>query len=142
MTESRDALPGSAALQGLMDDLDKMLGNLHDTQRRMMSLSGVGWSDDRMVKAEVGPRGQLTGLQIDPRALRRPDARALEASVLAAVAAAVRQVVEQTQETVLGEMAPDLAELRAQSPVDETDPLAQMLRTDAEIMAERRRTGG
>jgi hypothetical protein len=129
-------LPSETALQGLMDELDKTLGNLPDTQQRLMSLTGVAWSDDGLIKAEVGPRGQLVDLQIDPRVFRRPDAQALRDSILAAVNAAIQQVLAQTQEIMFGQLPPEVAELRAQFQPDGSDPIAQMLRTDAEIIGE------
>lgn len=129
-------LPSEAALQGLMDELDKTLGNLPDTQQRLLSLTGVAWSDDGLVKAEVGPRGQLVDLAIDPRVFRRPDAQALRDSILAAVTSAIEQVMAQTQEIMFGQLPPEVAELRAQFQPDGDDPIAQMLRTDAEILAE------
>jgi DNA-binding protein YbaB len=131
-------VPSDAVLRGLMDELDKTLENLPDTQRRLMSLSGVGWSEDGLVKAVVGPRGQLVDLEIDPRVFRRPDAQALRSSILAATTAAIRRVSEQTQEIMFGQVPPELAELRAQFQPEGDDPIAQMLRTDAEILAEER----
>jgi hypothetical protein len=133
-------LPSDAAMQGLMDELDKALGKLPDTQQRLLSLTGVGWSDDGMVKAEVGPRGQLIDLEIDPRVFRRPDAQRLRDSIMGAVNAAIQQVTEQTQEIMFGQLPPEVAELRAQFQPDGDDPIAQMLRTDAEIIAKGRDT--
>jgi DNA-binding protein YbaB len=135
-------LPSDAALQGVLDELNKALKEVPDTQRRLMSLTGVAWSGDGMVKAEVGPRGQLIDLEIDQRVFRRPDAHALKSSIMEAVAAAVGKVSEQTQEIILGQVPPEVAELRAQFRPAGDDPMFQMLRTDAEIVAERRRTDG
>lgn len=134
--------PGDEAMRGLMDELDRALENLPDTQQQLMSLRGVARSDDGLVKAEVGPRGQLVDLAIDPKVFRQPDAKLLEASIMQAVTAAVRQVSERTQEIIFGQVPPEVAELRAQYRWDGTDPIAQMLRTDAEILEERRRSGG
>jgi hypothetical protein len=133
-------LPSESAMRGIMDDLDKMMEDLPDTQQRLMSLTGSAWSDDGMVKAEVGPRGQLIDLEIDPRVFRRPDAQGLRESILAAVNAAIRQVTAQTHEIMFGQVPPEMAELRAQFQPDGDDPIAKMLRTDAEIIAEERNT--
>lgn len=132
-------VPSDAVLQGLMDELDRTLEKLPDTQRQLMSLSAVAWSADGMVKAEVGPRGQLIDVEIDPRVFRTPDAHALKSSIMDAVTAAIRKLHEHTQELMFGQLPPDLAELRAQFEPEGDDPLAQMLRTDADIVAERRR---
>lgn len=135
-------LPGDEAMVGLMGELEQALKNLPDTQRRLMSLSAVAWSEDGLVKAEVGPRGQLVDLEIDPRVFRRPDASSLKESILEAVTAAIRQVSRQSHELVFGQMPPEVSELRAQFPPEGDDPIAQALQTDAELLAERRRADG
>jgi len=84
----------------LVQDLNKTLGNIADTQRRMMSVTGTAWSEDRMIKAVVGPRGQLIDLEIDPRIYRKPNSTALAATILSTVRAAVEQAVAKTQELV------------------------------------------
>lgn len=109
-----------------------------------MSLTGEAWSDDRLVRAEVGPRGQLVDLEIDPRVFRKPDSQSLRASILAAASAAVREVAERTQEIVAELLPPDSAGLRS-GPGSGTrsgggGPVARALRTDAEILAERGET--
>jgi DNA-binding protein YbaB len=134
-------LPNDRVLQDLMGELNKALDDMPNTQERLLSLSGTAWSDDGMVKAVVGPRGQLVDLEIDPRVFRRPDSASLRDSILGAVTAAIRQVAEQTNEIVFGQIPPEVEELRAQfSPTGDDNPLAQMLRTDAELMADRRRS--
>jgi hypothetical protein len=59
---------------------------------------------------------------------------------MGAVNAAIQQVTEQTQEIMFGQLPPEVAELRAQFQPDGDDPIAQMLRTDAEIIAKGRDT--
>ncbi len=141
MEETPYKLPNEATLQGLMDELDRAMKNIPEIHRRLMELTGVAWSGDGMVKATVGPRGQLLDLEIDPRVFRRPDAAALKASIMGAVTAAIQQVNEQSREIVLGQVPPELAELRAQFRPEGDDPIAQMLLTDADLLAERRRYG-
>lgn len=133
-------LPSDEALHGLMGELDQALHSLPETQERLMSLTASAWSEDGMVKAEVGPRGQLIDLEIDPRVFRQPDSQALRASVLDAVNAAIREVAVQAQAIIFGQVPPEITELRRQFRPQGDDPIAQMLRTDADILAERRRT--
>lgn len=132
-------MPGSEAMTSLMAELEQALTNLPDTQERLTSLSATAWSEDGMVKAEVGPRGQLVDLEIDPRVFRRPDAHVLKASIMEAVTAAIRHVSEQANQLVLSQMPPELSALQAQFPTEGDDPVAQALQTDAELLAERRR---
>jgi len=134
-----DEIVSDAALKSILDDLGRSLDQIPQTQHRLMSLSAVAWSPDRMVKVEVGPRGQLVDIEIDPRVFRRPDARALRSAILAAAGEAIRKVTEQAFEVMVGAMPPDLTELRARFDPDGDDPIAEMLRTDADVIAERRR---
>lgn len=103
-----------------------------------MSVTGVSWSDDRMVKVVVGPRGQLVDLEIDPRVFRRPDAAELRAKILGAAGEAVRKVSEQIQEIVTEQLPPDMAEWRARYAPERPDESARYARGDAELYAERK----
>jgi DNA-binding protein YbaB len=132
----------NSALDGLLEDLTKAMAGIPDTHRRLMSLTGVAWSDDRLVKAVVGPRGQLVDLEIDPRVFRTPDAQQLQASIVATVQAAVGQLNEQIAEIVHEQVPPEVAELRAQHQPDAADPMAQLLMSDAEIVARQRSEDG
>lgn len=142
MEPSQYHLPSESAMQSIMDDLKNALKNLPKTQRELMSLTAEAWSEDGLVRAEVGPRGQLIDLEIDPRVFRRPDSEALRDSIMEAVSTAIRGIGERSQEILSGQMPADVAEWRAQFRPGVGDPMADMFRSDAEIMAERRRTDG
>ncbi len=92
--------PDPSAILNLVQDLNKTLSNVADTQKKMMAVTGTAWSDDRMIKAVVGPRGQLIDLEIDPRVYRKPNSKALAASILSTVRAAVDLAMKQTKEIV------------------------------------------
>jgi DNA-binding protein YbaB len=92
--------PDPSAIVSLIQDLNKTLSKVGDTQRKMLGVTGTAWSEDRMIKAVVGPRGQLIDLEIDPRVYRKPNSKALAASILSTVRAAVEQAVQKTQELV------------------------------------------
>lgn len=130
------------AFQGLMDELTKAMEGVPETQQKLMSLTGVAWSDDRMVKVVVGPRGQLVDLEIDARVFRTPDAGQLRASILATAQAAVGQLNGQIQEIVGGQIPPEVAELRARYEPDADDPMAELMLSDAEIVARQRSEDG
>jgi DNA-binding protein YbaB len=82
----------------MVDDLRQALTDITETQRRLVQVTGVAWSADRLIRAVVGPRGQLVELEIDPRIYRVPDARQLSASILATVRAAVEDAAAKTKE--------------------------------------------
>ncbi|NIJ14478.1 hypothetical protein FHU38_004879 [Saccharomonospora amisosensis] len=124
--------------QDVLDQIQQMAESVPDTQRRMMELTGVAWSDDRMVKVVVGPRGQLVDLQIDPRVFRRPDASELQAKILATAHAAVADVTEQLKEIMESQFPPEIAEIRQKYTPEWEDNFVDLLRSDAEIFAERK----
>lgn len=102
----------ASAISSMLDDLQRSLDNAKRTQQRMMAVTATAWSDDRLVKVVVGPRGQLIDLDIDPRVYRRPNSKALAAAILAAVRAATEQAMEQTQQILDEALPPDLAGMK------------------------------
>jgi DNA-binding protein YbaB len=97
--------PNWSVLDDMVGDLRKALREAEDTQRRVLSVTATAWSDDRMIRAVVGPRGHLVELEIDPRVYRKPNSAALAATILATVRDATDQVLEQTQQ-ILDENIP------------------------------------
>lgn len=97
--------PDWDTLHGMFADLTRAMSGLEDTQRKIFKVTGVAWSDDRMIKAVVGPRGQLVDLEIDPRIYRKPNSKALSATILATVRSAVEDAVRKTSE-ILDEGVP------------------------------------
>jgi DNA-binding protein YbaB len=124
--------------QDMLEQLKKSVDALPKTKERMTSVTGVSFSDDRMVKVVVGPRGQLVDLEIDPRVFRQPDAKELSAKILATAREAVRQATGQMQEIMAEQLPPDTAEWRARFGPDRTYEPDQLIRGDAEIYAERK----
>jgi DNA-binding protein YbaB len=90
--------PQWSALGSLIGDLNKALANATQTRQEIVSVTGVAWSDDRLIKAVVGPRGQLIELEIDARVYRKPDSKQLAASILATVRAATEDATAKTKE--------------------------------------------
>lgn len=123
--------------QQMLDQLQKAAENLPKTHERMRSLTGEAWSDDGMVKAVVGPRGQLVDLEIDPRVFRQPDAEALRARILGAAAAAAREVGEQAREIMDAQLPSDMKEVRAKYVPGAADTEPDPFVGDAEWYAER-----
>lgn len=90
--------PPLSAISSVLQELNSALDNAGRTQREIFDVTGTAWSEDRMIKAVVGPRGQLIELEIDPRVYRKPNSKALANSIVATVRAAVDQAVTKTQE--------------------------------------------
>ncbi|MFI6761334.1 YbaB/EbfC family nucleoid-associated protein [Micromonospora sp. NPDC050417] len=92
--------PQWSAISGIIGDLQRTLDDAAQTRQQVMEITGTAWSDDRMIKAVVGPRGQLVELEIDPRVYRTPNSKALSASILATVRAAVEDANRKTREVM------------------------------------------
>jgi DNA-binding protein YbaB len=92
--------PQWSAIRGVIDDLQQTIENAAQTRQQIMEITGTAWSEDRMIKAVVGPRGQLIELEIDPRVYRNPNSKALAASIMSTVRAAVEDANKQTKEIV------------------------------------------
>jgi len=92
--------PQWSAIRGVIDELQQTIENAAQTRQQIMEITGTAWSEDRLIKAVVGPRGQLTELEIDPRVYRTPNSKALAASIMSTVRAAVEDANKQTKEIV------------------------------------------
>lgn len=103
--------PDWGVLRGMLADLRKATDDLPDLQKRMLAVTGTAWSSDGMIKAVVGPRGHLMELDIDPRVLRQPNSKALSASILRTVRAAIEDAGRQSQELLSGSLPGDLRSL-------------------------------
>jgi hypothetical protein len=129
--------PNWSALGAMFNDVRKSLDNVNDLQRRLLKVTGTAWSDDRMVKAVVGQRGHLVELELDPRLYRRPNSRALSASIVATVRAAIEDVQRRSQELLDESLPSDLRQLSLSG--SSLARLAQ--RHDADVLADETEDG-
>ena len=90
--------PQWSAIRDVIGDLQQTLKNAAQSRQQILEITGTAWSDDRLIKAVVGPRGQLLELEIDPRVFRNPNSKALAASILSTVRAAVEDANKKTKE--------------------------------------------
>lgn len=105
-------LPSIEAMHGMIADLNRSLDDAAKTQQRIMRVTATATSPDRLVTAEVGPRGQLIALTIDPRVYRMPNAAQLAATIVATVREATEAAMEQVQGIVRASVPADLLALR------------------------------
>lgn len=66
-------------------DLDGFRDGLLEVRRRLADVRATAESDDGLVAATVGGRGELLELTLDPRVYRTTDARALADDILGTV---------------------------------------------------------
>jgi DNA-binding protein YbaB len=102
----RDA---NRALRARFDDVvsqyERLRSGLDEMQERLSRLAVTAESPDGLVRATVGPRGQLIDLELDPDIYRRHDAAELSRKILRTVEQAVAKTTDQVQEMV-GEYLP------------------------------------
>jgi DNA-binding protein YbaB len=110
--------PQWPAMNALLEELRESVGNLAKTRQQAAEVTGTAWSPDRMIKAVVGPRGQLVDLDIDPRVFRTPNSKALSASILSTVRAAVEDANRKTREIMEKAMPKDRDGLVPRTDVD------------------------
>jgi DNA-binding protein YbaB len=91
------ARPNWGVVSDMMGELRRATAGIPETQRRMLAVTGEAWSDDRLIRVLVGPRGHLLELDIDPRVFRKPDSKALSAAIIATVRLAVEDATAQAK---------------------------------------------
>jgi DNA-binding protein YbaB len=104
--------PDWSGISSMAKDLRSAISNAEQAQRKALTVTGVAWSKDGLVKAVVGPRGHLLELEIDPRVYRTPNSKSLSATIVATVRAATDDAMLQTGQ-ILDESVP--ADLRSRS---------------------------
>jgi DNA-binding protein YbaB len=100
--------PDWSALGGMIEEVQRAWSGIDAVQRQMRKVTGTAWSDDRTVKAVVGPRGHLLELEIDPRVYRRPNSKALATTIVDTVTRAIEDATRQTKEILDGSLPSDM----------------------------------
>jgi DNA-binding protein YbaB len=108
----------------LMGELERLRAGLDELRQKLLSISVTVTSDDGMVTATVGPRGQLQRLELDPRIYRRPDARALADTIVTTVQRAAAQAQARVEAAVKPYVPPE--ELRGHLNFDLTASMRRM----------------
>jgi DNA-binding protein YbaB len=99
------------ALRARFDDVygqyQRLRSGMDDIQQRLAELRVSAESDDGLIRATVGPRGQLIDLHLDRRIYRDMDAGALARTIVATTEKAAAQVAEQVQQMMAGYLPAD-----------------------------------
>jgi DNA-binding protein YbaB len=104
--------PDWSALSAMVADLRKTTARIPEIQREMLAVTGSAWSDDGLVKAVVGPRGHLLELEIDPQVYRTPNSKALAATIVQTVRAAVEEAGEKSRRLMEESLPADMRPAR------------------------------
>jgi DNA-binding protein YbaB len=107
------------ANQALRDRLAEVYGqyaqlrsDLDDLQRRLAALRVSAASADGVVRATVGPRGQLIALSLDLSSYRDPDDERLAQTIVATVQEAAAQTPGRVEELMAGYLPADSGTMR------------------------------
>lgn len=99
------------ALRARFDDVygqyQRLRSGMDDIQQRLAELRVSAESEDGLIRATVGPRGQLIDLRLDRRIYRDMDAAELGRKIVATTEQAAAQVAEQVQQMMAGYLPAD-----------------------------------
>jgi DNA-binding protein YbaB len=112
----------------LLGELNRLRSGLQDLQQRLRAANATVTSEDGLVTATVGPRGQLVSLELDPRIYRRPDSKHLASTITQTVQKAAAKV----QEQVMAACRPYMPDSEVQAHLD-YDFGGMMRRLDHEL---------
>lgn len=104
----RDA---NRALRARFDEVyaqyQRLRSGLDELQQRLIRTRVSAESDDGLVRATVGPRGQLIELKLDPRIYRETNADALARKITKTIQTATERSIEHVQRIVAEYLPPD-----------------------------------
>lgn len=82
----------------LMARFERMRSGLGDLQQQLKAVTATVTSEDGLVKATVGPRGQVIRVEFDPRIYRRPNSKELSITVTETIRKAAEQAMARVEE--------------------------------------------
>jgi DNA-binding protein YbaB len=82
----------------LMVQFERMRSGLGDLQQKLKAVAATVTSDDGLVTATVGPRGQVVKVEFDPRIYRRPNSKELSATVTDTIRKATAKAMAEVEE--------------------------------------------
>lgn len=122
------------ALSSMMSQVRGVMRHSDELQKEMTSVTAEAWSDDRMIRAVVGPRGQLVDLEIDPRVYRRPNSSQLAKTIVQTVQRAAEEASRKVKEILDENIPKDL-----RGGVTGSSRVEQMLRrSDADLLNDKK----
>lgn len=90
----------------LMAQFERMRSGVGELQQRLRSVNATVTSDDGLVTVTVGPRGQVTKVEFDPRIYRRPNSKELSVTVTETIRRATEKAMGDVEE-LLRPFVPD-----------------------------------
>ena len=90
----------------------RLRSELDELRRRLATMQVSAESDDGMVRATVGPRGELVGLILDRRVHRNYDAARLAHTILVTARRAGERSADEVRALLAGYLPPESGTLR------------------------------
>jgi DNA-binding protein YbaB len=118
---------------------ERLRSELDDIRGRLASLQVSAVSEDGLVRATVGPRGQLIDLRLDRTACRMVDTDRLADTIVATVRQASERTAGEVEALMAGYLPPDSATLQF---LRDNDFAALMRRPDSIMRPDARRSDG
>jgi DNA-binding protein YbaB len=112
----------------LLGELNRLRTGMQDLQQKLRQVQASVTSDDGLVTATVGPRGQLVRLELDPRLYRRPDSKQLATTITETI----QRAAAQAQAQVTAACRPYMPDAEVQAHLD-LDFGGMMRRLDHEL---------
>ncbi len=82
----------------LMSQWERMRSGVGELQQKLKKVSAAVTSDDGLVTATVGPRGQVIKVEFDPRIYRHPNSKQLSATVTETIRKATAKAMAEVEE--------------------------------------------
>ena len=108
----------------------RLRSDVDELQQRLAALRVTVESTNGLVRATVGPRGQLVDLQLDSRRVHTMDSDRLARAILATVQEAARRSVDQVEALMAEYLPPESSALRV---LRDNDFGALMRKPDANL---------
>jgi DNA-binding protein YbaB len=96
-----------ARFDDVYDQYQRLRSGMDDLQQRLATMQVSAESPDGLVRATVGPRGQLIDLRLDQRVYRDLDVDQLARAVVSTTQAAVEEATAQVEELMSGYLPAD-----------------------------------
>lgn len=116
----------SSVLAGLAAQAERQLDMVDKLHAALEQARGTAESDDGLIRATAGARGELLELELDPRLLRNPDSAALAADIVDTTRAAAANAQVRAASSA-GEFLPDDLDPTVENFDFDIDPLKHEL---------------
>ncbi|WP_067172417.1 YbaB/EbfC family nucleoid-associated protein [Microtetraspora niveoalba] len=87
-----------AMIEGLAEEYNRQAVRLRETYGRLSELSATCRSEDGMVTVTIGSRGEVRGIEFDPRVYRKLSPSELSRSIMELIAKGSAEIAEGTRE--------------------------------------------